>query len=315
VSLASQWARRDSREDAASITRYDLMSPTLRVALPLGRHLGFGSGFQARRTTQWTVVRPNASNPTIIERIQREGTQFEVPLELGVGVNRHVRLGMGVLLERGTIRESYTADLAGTDLIDPTDVREDVFTATASEIALAVYDLRGLSLGGYFVPQRTANVDVQRRGVALDARENSTRKDRLPPRWGVGARASVGAAWSIGADLEQELWSHYRGRPSYEGSLQDESVARVGLEREEAARGGPLALRAGAYVRRWNYSLQGHRVQEWGITVGTAIRMLGGGSRGDIALGYSEVGSLQENGVREKIWRLAFSLTGSEKWF
>jgi hypothetical protein len=315
VTLASQFERRDVEDPNLALTKIGLASPTLRLALPMGSRMGFGTGFQAHRTTQWTVVRRRADDPTAVETIEREGTLFSVPLELGVQLLPHVRAGGGVLLEWGTIRERYSVELPG-DLVDPRDVREDAFRSAAPELAAAVYDVLGLSVGGFWIPERDAHVEVSRQGVALDAREDTERTDRFPMRWGVGGKLIIHGPWSVGVDFEQERWSQYRGRPSYEEALRDETVVRAGIEREiMTLRDRSTPLRVGGYLRSWNYELEGEPVQEWGVALGTSFRLLGAGSRADIALGYSEIGTVEDNGIRERVLRLTFSFTGGERWY
>lgn len=318
-SLTSNWGRTDSKDEYGSVKRYDIVNPTLRVGMPLGSHMGFGMGFVARRSAQWTIVRPAAASSDSLpsqETLEREGTLFDFPFELGMRVHRHLRVGVGLLLVRGTLRQRYSAVVPGAGA-DPADVREDVFSGDAAKFALGLYDVGPATLSGFYVPQYGANVDIRVRGVSKDSRRDDHRVDTLPARMGVGTRIDLPGRLSWGADYYREYWSKYEGRQIYEGRMQDEWSIHTGLELEERGRGrGRKApWRVGYWYRSWNYSLQGEQVTEWAASLGTSLRLLGPYTRADLALQYGKVGSMDRNGASESFFRLVVSITGGEKWF
>jgi hypothetical protein len=319
VSLTTWWGNNAAEDASGKVTRWDITNPTVRVGLPLGR-FGFGTGFEARRSAQWTVVREAEASPDptepFTETLEREGTLFDFPFELGVRVSEHLRLGAGLLLVRGTVRQRYRAVVPGAGS-DPSDVREDVYEGEALRLAAGVYDLGPLSAAAYYVPQHDADVEVRVRGVSRDSRRDSRRTDTLPARLGAGVRFDLPGRWSLGTDYRWEEWSAYRGRTSYEGELVDEWSLHVGVEREEEGRGRRRSapLRVGGWYRRYHYQLGGADLTEWGASVGTAIALKGLFSRADLALQYGRTGSLADNGAQESFFRLVFSITGGEKWY
>lgn len=319
--IAGQLESRDAEDANGQVGRTKLKIPTLKVALPLGSRAGFGTGFESLRATQWTVVRPNGDKPEIEETIEREGTQFSVPFELGFRLTPRVVLGGGLLLERGTVRLRYEADL-GDGLVDPREVKEDTHEAMTFRVAAAVHDLGPFSVAGYYVPKHDADVEVRRRGVALDAREDRTRRETRPGRWGVGGRVALWRSWNLGAEVEQEPWSLYEGRAFLDENgervaLEDETTLRLGIEREAVPGPGGRRTpwRAGAYWRNWNYTLGGNDLTEWGVTLGTGIPFRSGSARADVALGYGRIGSLESNGASEDVFRLVVTVSASEKWY
>lgn len=327
IGLASSFESRSSDNGNNQVERNLLRTPSLRLAAPLGRRAGFGIGWQANRATQWTVVRPYAGPDTSAnaqastERIEREGTRFSIPIELGYTLGDHFRLGGGVLLERGTIRLRYAIELPGND-VDPEETREDSYSGTAFKLAAAVHDIAGVSMAGWYVPQYDADVNVSQRGRALSAREDGSRTDTMPARWGVGARVAFGDGWNVGADLEGEQWSQYEGRDfatqaAAGAELRDEIEWRVGLEREDSREAGRerQAWRVGVHGRRWHYTLQDSPVDEWGVTVGTNVPFNNPWAQADIALGWSRIGSVDDNGLSEDVFRIVFSLAGGERWY
>lgn len=329
VGVTNLFERRGSEDEFGSLTRWGLVTPSIRAGFPLLGRAGIGVGFSARRATQWTLERPYEEGSDDLEIIEREGTQFDVPLLLGVRLHEKLVVGTGLHLERGTVRMRYLIDLAAAGETDPLETREDVYDGITPEVSVAVYDLGPVSLAGHWIAGFDADVKVSQRGVALSNREDSERTDSMPARWGLGTRVALGDVWSVGADYTVQEWSQYEGRSfTYDENgvfdpdgtaspLQDETAWRVGLERESVRVGlrYTTPLRVGAYSRRWHYQLAGNDLTEWGVTVGTGITLRAGWARTDFAIGYSQIGDTGENGVTESVLRFSLSVTGGERWY
>lgn len=329
VGVTNLFERRSSEDAFGSLTRSNLVTPSIRAGFPVFGRVGVGVGFSARRSTQWTLERPFDEGSDDLEIIEREGTQFDVPLLLGVRLHDKLVVGTGLHLERGTVRMRYLLDLALPGETDPSETREDVYDGITPELSVALYDLGPVSLAGHWIAGYDADVKVSQRGVALSNREDSERTDSMPARWGVGTRVALGGQWSLGADYAVEQWSEYEGRtfiydengvfdPSGTVStLQDETAWRVGLERESVRVGVRYTtpLRVGAYSRRWHYQLGGNDLTEWGVTVGTGITLRAGWARTDFAIGYSRIGDTTDNGASESLLRFSLSVTGGERWY
>ncbi len=322
VTITSTLDTRDATDAIGSLSRTNLIIPTAKVALPLTRRLGLGFGFEAARNTQWSVVRPFADDDTVEESIVREGTAFVVPFELGLRLHPKFSVGGGLLVERGTVRDRYDLRLGG-GLIDPEEVREETHRGEAWRIAGAVHDLGPVSATAFFVPEHDADVDVKVRGRALSNREDISRTDTRPARWAVGGKLDLPGRWSVGVDVEREMWSEYKGRRFFdqagdEVTLQDEETLRLGVERSAVPVLGSdwtTPWRAGFYMRKWNYQLNGNDVNEWGATLGTGIPFRGGRARADLAVTYGRIGSLSDNGVEEDVFRIVVSVSAGEKWY
>lgn len=329
VGVTNLYERRGSEDEFGSLTRWKLMTPTLRAGFPLFGRAGLGLGFGARRATQWTLQRPLTEGSDDLEIIEREGTQFDVPVLLGIRLHEKVVVGTGLHLERGTVRVRYLIDLATPGETDPSETREDVFDGIAPEFSIALHDLGPVSIAGHYVAGYDADVSVEQRGVALSNRENSTRTDQMPARWGVGARIALTGNWSAGADYAVEKWSEYEGRTFVydergvfdpEGTpatLQDEVEWRIGFERESEKIGlrTTTPLRFGFHTRRWHYQLRGNDLTEWGVTVGSGITLRAGWARTDFAIGYSRIGDTGDHGAAESVLRFSLSVAGGERWY
>lgn len=327
IGVTSRFERRSAEDDNGTVARNQLATPTLRLGLPLPGRAGFGTGFAALRSTQWTVDRPFGPEPTVNERIEREGTQFVIPLQLGARFGDHLRLGVGLWARFSTIRMRYDLDLPGNDT-DVSEVREDIGDGIAPELSIGLDDVGPFSATFHWVGEHEQDVDVRQRGVALSNRADAERTDTVPGRLGAGLRVDLPGQWNAGVDFEVEQWSQYEGRNFlYTGGvydsngspidLQDEFEWRLGVERESRLVGvrETTPLRLGAYWRRWHYSLGGEDVTEWGVTLGSGVALQTGRARVDAAIGYGRIGSLDENGATEDVFRLIVSISGGERWY
>ncbi len=320
ISLTVSWGRTTSRDTYGQTERWDILNPTLRLGGRARYGFGWGVGFEARRSTHWTIVRDASSSPDpdnpVTETLEREGTLFDFPFEIGFKVFRHLRLGGGIILVRGTVRQRYSADVGGAGT-SPADVREDTFQGEAFKLAVALQHLGPLSLAGVYVPVYSADVTVNQRGISPDSEFKEKRRDQMPARLQLGARLDLPGRWSMGSDYRWEGWSDYEGRETYTGQLLDEWSLHAGIELEEEGAGKrhKLPLRAGAWYRAWNYSLQGEQITEWGVSLGTAITLAGPFSRADLAVQYGKIGALDTTGADEEFIRLVLSITGGEKWY
>lgn len=338
IGLSSVYQTVRAEDDYGSLTRRGVNVPVIRMGMPLPGHGGLGFGFVATRATQWTLQRPfggpGAPDTEYLETIEREGTQFDVPVQVGFRVFDRISLGTGLHFRGGAVRVRYDIDEFDATRNRVTrsvqsEIRDDTYFGWTPEVSVVVSALGPLSVAGYWLPEYEADVDVLQATRRDPDDEPTTRKDTMPQRLGAGMRLQLPARFSLGADFTFEEWSAYEGRTftyDAEGSfdpqgeslpMKDERTLRLGLERESVRVGlrYTVPLRLGYYMRDWHYQVAGSDVREWGVTVGSGLALRGGLSRIDFALGYSQTGNRDDNGVTESLWTLVFSVAGAESWY
>jgi hypothetical protein len=339
IGLSSRFNRVSAEDSGGSIKRLGMSTPVIRVGLPLPGEGGFGAGFSAARATQWTVIRPRDEFPVVDnigtwETLEREGTQFAIPLQVGYRFFDRLGVGAGMHYRGGTIRFRYNVGEYNvlsqryTRYLQQ-EIREDTYSGWQPELSFSLTEVGPVSVAGYWMPEYDADVDVAQATLRDPTDQPGSRTDRMPQRFGAGVRLQLPARVSIGADFTFEEWSAYEGRSfTYDDAgnfdpegtarpMTDETTFRFGLERHAARRGlrYTTPVRLGFYMRDWHYQLEGNDLAEWGLTVGSGLALRGGLARIDFALGYSETGSLDDNGARESIWSLIFSVAGAERWY
>ncbi|RKZ16733.1 hypothetical protein DRQ53_05545 [bacterium] len=341
IGLTGRFSAVNAKEGIGDINRLGMSVPVIRMGMPLPGQGGLGFGFSATRATQWTVSRawedPNATpDPDVEYReiIEREGTQFDVPLQVGYRFfDGLLGVGAGMHFKGGAVRIRYDIGERATDgnIISfvQREIRDDTYSGWTPELSLALHDVGPLSIAGYWMPEYEADVDIVQATLSDPLDEPATRTDTMPQRFGMGARLQLPARFSIGADFTFEEWSAYKGRtftydsdgnfdPAGEAlDMNDERTLRLGLERESVRVGlrYTMPVRLGFYMRDWHYKVQGEDLTEWGVTLGSGLALLGGLSRIDYSIGYSQVGDHGNIGVAESLWTIAVSIAGGERWY
>ena len=83
-----------------------------------------------------------------------------------------------------------------------------------------------------------------------------------------------------------------------------------------------LPFRIGVLWHQWGYPVGDINVpgavkpvEEYRVSVGTGFMFRNGMGSMDISLGYGLVGSVEENGNEDEVWRLGLSISGLERWW
>jgi hypothetical protein len=222
IGLSSRFNRANAEDGFGSVKRLGMSTPVIRMGLPLPRQGGLGFGFSAARATQWTLIRPRGEFPVVDnvgtwETLEREGTQFAIPIQIGYRFFGHVNVGAGMHFRGGTVRVRY--DLGEYNVLSQRytrylqrEIREDTYSGWQPELSFALTEAGPLSLAGYWMPQYDASVDVTQSTLRDPADEPLERTDSMPQRFGAGLRLQLPARLSIGADFTLEEWSTYEGR-------------------------------------------------------------------------------------------------------
>lgn len=141
----------------------------------------------------------------------------------------------------------------------------------------------------------------------------------VPFSYGVGIGYQASERWTLAADYTAQPWSKADFEGSSPAGIRDSYRLAVGAERtgsKDLAAGwlDRIAYRLGFTYHQTYYTLNNTPVNEWGITAGMAFP-LSGESRLNVAGEYANRGSTDNGLIRDRIFRLTFSLNISDLWF
>ncbi|TAK55967.1 MAG: hypothetical protein EPO24_11605 [Bacteroidetes bacterium] len=140
----------------------------------------------------------------------------------------------------------------------------------------------------------------------------------LPLRLGFGAAYST-KEFLVASDLLYQQWSSFNGTGVVLGNFTNSSRFSIGGEIFPHHEGTAsffqrLAYRAGFFYDASYYNINGESINELGFTGGFGIPVVSD-TRLNIGIGYSFRGTTNNGLQQDKIFRLSFSLNGSERWF
>ncbi len=293
-----------------------------RLALTAGLSVFRAEHFQTRVDTTW-----QAFGETIIGNHQfvREGSLYSVPLGAAWQPVGGISVSATLNLVHGAVRDA-AADFFRLPAIglqpfyQPNSVvSEDEFNGTSATFGALLAPGRRLRLAAGWTP--AYNLDVVNgtvlQGVA--ARTRSSYSLAMPAEYRLGAEMRLFGRWRVGGDAFYASYTELAGRADWESAMEDEYSWTAGVERIQARerRGGAgnLPLRLSAGYRRWAYAIGGQPVDERIWAGGTGFPFRGDMGQLDLALSYSRIGGLQENGHESTVWRLTVSVTGLERWW
>ncbi len=318
---------RRSREAADERTTRRVLLPDLRAAIPLldGR-LALSAGVRTLRSTTYETSRPllrGAAGDTALlytEQFVRDGSQFDLPLAVSLGLNRWLAVSAEVDVVRGSIREILEDDFqVPGDYRTAARTQRDDLSGTAARFGILLSPHPRLRLGATYRSAHDLTVERRVSVTSVAAKADTTFRLRIPERWQAGMMVGLGRRWQVGADYSLQPWTKFEGRSDWRERMRDEWTLACGLERRSARRedGGwsNVPLRLGFRLRRWGYTVGGEEIRERTFTVGSGFAFRGGRGHLDFALGRGWVGDLADNGAEDSYWRLTVSVVGLEKWW
>lgn len=141
----------------------------------------------------------------------------------------------------------------------------------------------------------------------------------VPFSYGVGLGFQASERWTLAADYTAQPWSQADFEGSTPAGIRNSHRFSLGAERtgaKEAAAGwlDRITYRLGFTYHQTYYTQNTSPINEWGVTAGMAFP-LSGESRLNVAGEYANRGSTDNGLIRDRIYRLTFSLNISDLWF
>lgn len=181
--------------------------------------------------------------------------------------------------------------------------------------------LRALSLG--FAVTTRGNLKTTRETTygfltEQDTIPQSNDRVTVPLAYGVGLAYQAGERYLLAADYYSQPW----GDATFNGVDLPEirNSSRFGIggellpERDASGWFARLVYRLGFYYHATYYNINDEPINEWGATGGIAIPLFGD-ARLNTSFEYGSRGTTNNGLVKDKVFRVSFSVTLSEPWF
>jgi hypothetical protein len=307
-----------SGSESANVSRFQVPSVMFGVPVRKGLVLGFGYLTQFSGKGDFAFDYPIEGGATAIEMHRFRCGLFNVPLTVAWRPVPWARVAGAYRIERGSIENDYQV-VFRKDLYSTTEskrVRSFSGSSWSASTLLNVHPRLQLGLGW-------------NSGVSYEGDETFTytraefdsvaawRFD-LTSAWEAGATFGISERWWVSGHFWQRSAPDTRGFEQLTGSIGDERLAALGVERRGGGEGGffmRAPLRLGYYENRWHLEYPaGRPVDSRFITFGSGFGLPGGPGQVDLSFEFGQIGSAGNNGVDERVVRMAIGLSVAETW-
>ena len=198
-------------------------------------------------------------------------------------------------------------------------VQEDTYSGTSATFSALLKPTHMVRFGLSYTPAYDLDVDRKMEMGGVAQRATTSFRYSLPAEYRTGLSFALPGRWRLGADYQYRDFRDFTGEDSWAEAMEAEHTLSFGVERVRAhARHGGwnnLPVRFGFRARTWAYQVGGSPVEERTFSAGTGFPFRGDLGQLDMALSYSLVGNLDDNGMESRILRLTLSVTGLERWW
>ncbi len=303
---------------SADINRFQL--PTVMIGVPLRRGLVFAAGYRQRFESKGEFSYPRAvpDGSTGVEFYKHRGSLFVVPLTFAWRAAPWASVAGSFNIERGAVSDISTVIFRIAQFSDVESRRDRSYSGTSYAASILLEPHSRVSIGAGW--QSAIAYDVAETfAYTRSALDSSASWDfRLPMSWGAGAAAGVTERWWFSAYYWQREAPDPAGYRQLEGSIGDERFVSLGIERRRSSAGGffeRAPIRLGFYQDTWHFEYPaGRSVLSRFFTIGSGFGLPGAGGAVDISVEFGQIGSIGQNGVDERVFRLAMSLSAAESW-
>jgi hypothetical protein len=320
-------ALRDLPAGSWDETRQDF--PGFQFSFPMPGRLWLGAGYRAalraRGALALQVKTPDLDIAGYRLDFTQEGGLNRFPLSIARALGTHLRVGLDLVLLRGSLSQEWRYDFPVTEVdpdLDYQDRRQRrtaTWRGTALGLGLQWRVSDGIGASARYEAPATLDGEETRETAGEGDTVTLPIEGESPANWCLGLAWQPGADWHLSAQWDHESWAA-ADTPLAEATLDDMDRVGLGLEwlwRRERPRPAPerlIPLRLGL---RWGRlprpdPLTGGAVDEQLITLGTGLAIMQGKGAVDLALYRQQLDA--QGGEGETRWGLALSLRTSEVW-
>ncbi len=309
-----------------------VLVPDVRVAGPVIKdRLALTAGFVVNRSSEYhTLIDTTWAEvwgDSIVgnEQFDRIGNRFKVPLGGALKILPWLAVSGAVNIEagslKGTVSNFFTNPSNASGPFYQTNVKEtnDEFHGTSQTWGVLLNPFSWFQAGASWTPAHKLEVDRKVTHFGVSQKSLSSYTMEMPDEYMAGIQLRPFGRWRLGADAQFQEFSKFTGPEEWMADMEDEYTLSAGMEimQGRARRGGlsNLPLRLGASFKRWAYRVGGEVVDEKTVSIGTGFPFRQNLGELDLAVSYSRIGDLEQNGLESEVWRLTITVTGLERWW
>jgi hypothetical protein len=288
-------------------------------AVPVWSRLSLGLGYRGRYNAPSGFVFQSETDggDAYGQFYTRSGGLISFPFLAGLRVANFLWLGGSLSIERGNYENAWNIEFQDTDYNVATSSQDFDMKGTGYSAGAVLRPPGGVSLGVTWESEIEYDTEVKERFTNPISNQNYTETSRLPERW------TVSGLWRFHRKLAlYGTWS-YSDFTTFEGlafptdRLYEQQIISAGFE---FLRGVPLGkarlpIRLGGMFTKLPYdNPAGSRIDSYLVEFGTGWKSRSGKGKVDITLQGGVTGSIDTNGLENRVIRIFVGVSGAEVW-
>jgi hypothetical protein len=256
--------------------------------------------------------------PSGMQNYRHDASLFYIPVTLAWRPIEMLNIAGEIRFDRGGITDRVVVSFDNAAYRDVESKRLRDFSGTSWSASALLRPHPRLHLGATFEAPVSYSIDetIHYTEETLDTERSL--EFELPASWSAGLAVNVLERWWMTASYWRRQAPRSAGFEWLEGSLGEEHHFGVGVERLLGTSGGFfqwIPLRLGFSMAQWHLEFPaGTPVRSTFFSIGSAFALPGGPGSVDVTAEFGRVGSIQDNGIDENMFRLSVSLSVSERW-
>lgn len=292
---------------------------SVRVVFPIAGLVRLGIGYTGRYDPDggFSLRDATAGGDPFIQRYTRSGGLYSVPVVAAFDLTRFVSVGLTVSPERGTVEERWDILFAELGFAPGAGLRKEDLSGTCYGGGLVLRPHQGVLIGGTYESAIDYDAQIYEKYTqsAFDTSYSGTFS--LPER--VSAAISWRVAHRFGL-YASGTWSDFEkleGLAFPDTLLTGERSYAVGVEYLPGVSfiGARLPLRLGFSYQRLPFDYPaGQTVNRYILSLGTGLGIRGGKGKLELAFQVGKTGSIDTNGLEDRLIRVYLGVAGGEAW-
>ena len=311
----------------------------ITLGLPVTRHWRTSAGILPFSNLGYNIADSKLLNDNVTATYNYKGSGGLLQLYWGNAfkICKGLSIGLNASYLFGRLNYTKTAEFDGSyffnTMVDNTTQVDGLYLSGGIQYFATVKGTHTIGFGlvyenSAFIKTRNRILTYNYEGTGASASLNDTMaysenkgKMQTPQTLGGGFSYQYRDKWLVTADVTWQDWAHYYLNGSDNGTLQDAITISAGLQFVPNSAStnylNKVRFRAGFRYCTGQINVNDHTINDFSVSVGLGfpLKMYNSNSSLGILFEYGQMGTIQNELLRENYFRFSLHFTLQEKWY
>lgn len=292
----------------------------IAFAIPFGKNIAASFSLARYAKVEYNYETSSSFAGThYTEKFIGDGGLRQMAFSVAGRVQKQWSLGLSAQYLLGSVDRTWRVNWDSPDFSNTSDNRTENF-AGLRWVAGGIYEYQKYRFGAYAAMSSNITKKVLQKDALGDTTFQSYGHAVAPFEFGIGGSYEINKKYLIGMDVVYFGWNKVKAFASTQDNRNTVKIS-VGAERL------PLKAISAGYFQTWYYrggfyfqnmyasGTNGKFANEYFLTGGFGMPFNKGRNILDVTFELGQRGSIVSNAVRDRIFRINFSISGGERWF